>query len=110
MIQIKKRRVLCESTYLTVTFVTIFSHEVDTVTVFIPESAFVGQGTVGDSNVVVIVIGREGSALVVCHGVAWQLDRGVSSRKQLICFHAQPHGFYCSCQCRNVNIPVLCMN
>lgn len=71
------------------TFVTIFSHEVDAVTVFIPESTFVGQGTVGDGDVVVIVVGGEGSTLVVCHGVTWKTDRGESSRKQLTRFHAR---------------------
>lgn len=59
-------------TYLTVTAVTIFPHEVDTVTVFIPEGAFVGQGAVCDSNIIIVVIGGEGSTLVVSHGVAWQ--------------------------------------
>lgn len=58
------------------TFFTIFSHEVDTVTVFIPEGPFVGQGAVGDGDVVVVVVGREGSTLVVRHGVTWQRDRG----------------------------------
>lgn len=58
------------------TFFTIFSHEVDTVTVFIPEGAFIGQGAVGDGNVVVVVVGGEGSTLVVRHGVTWQRDRG----------------------------------
>lgn len=60
--------------YLAVTFVTIFAHEVDAVTVFIPEGAFVGQGAVGDGDVVVIVVGREGSTLMVRHGVTWQTD------------------------------------
>lgn len=59
-------------TYLTVTVVTIFPHEVDTMTVFIPEGAFVGQGTVCDGDIIVIVIGGEGSTLVVSHGVTWQ--------------------------------------
>lgn len=64
------------------TFFTVFSHEVDAVAVFIPESTFVGQGTVGDGDVVVVVVGGEGSTIVVGHGVAWQMDRGESSRKQ----------------------------
>ncbi len=64
---------MCEPcTYLTVTVVTIFPHEVDTMTVFIPEGAFVGQGAVGDSDVIVIVIRGEGSTLVVSHGITWK--------------------------------------
>lgn len=55
--------------YLTVTAVTIFPHEVYTMAVFIPEGAFVGQGAVGHSNIVIVVIRREGPALVVGHGV-----------------------------------------
>lgn len=57
--------------YLTVTFVAIFPHEVDTVTVFIPKGAFVGQGAVGHSDIVIIVVSGEGPTLVVGHGVAW---------------------------------------
>lgn len=53
------------------TCVSIFPHEVDTVTVFIPEGAFVGQGAVGDSDIVIVVVGGEGSTLVVSHGVTW---------------------------------------
>lgn len=59
-------------TYLTVTGVTVFSHEVDTMTVLIPEGAFVGQGAVSDGNIIVIVIGGERSTLVVSHGVTWE--------------------------------------
>lgn len=59
-------------TYLTVTGVTIFSHEVDTMTVLVPEGAFVGQGAVSDSDVIVIVVGGERSTLVVSHGVTWE--------------------------------------
>lgn len=58
-------------TYLTVTVVPVLPHQVDTVTVFIPESAFVGQGAVGDCDIIIIVVGGEGSALVVRHGVTW---------------------------------------
>lgn len=41
-------------------------------TVFIPKGAFVGQGAVGDSDIVIIVEGGEGSTLVVSHGVTWE--------------------------------------
>lgn len=60
------------STYLTVTVVSIFAHEIDTVAVFIPEGASVGQGTVCDSDVVVVVIGGERSALVIGQRVTWR--------------------------------------
>ncbi len=58
-------------TYLTVTVVTVFPHEVDTMTVFVPKGTFVGQGAVGDSNIIIVVKGGEGPALVVSHGVTW---------------------------------------
>jgi len=41
---------------LAVTIVPISSHEVDTVAVLIPEGTLVRQGTVGDGNVIVMVI------------------------------------------------------
>lgn len=41
-------------------------------TVLIPEGAFVGQGAISDSNVVVIVVGGERSTIVVSHGVTWE--------------------------------------
>lgn len=56
-------------TYLTVTAVAIFPHEVNAMTIFIPKGAFVGQGAVGDGDIVVIVKSGEGSTLVVGHGV-----------------------------------------
>lgn len=49
--------------------VPIFPHQVDTVTVFIPKSSFIRQGAVGDSDVIIIVIGGEGAPLVVYQGV-----------------------------------------
>lgn len=54
------------------TVISISSHEVDAVAVFIPESSLIGQGTVGDSNVVVMVIGGEWTAVVVGHRVAYK--------------------------------------
>lgn len=54
---------------LTVVIVPVSAHQVDTMTVLIPESSFVGQSTVGDGWVCVLVIGREGSAIVIVHGV-----------------------------------------
>lgn len=62
-------------TYLTVTVVTIFPHEVDTMTVLIPKGPFVGQGAVGDSNIVIVVEGGEGATLMVRHGVTWRRYR-----------------------------------
>lgn len=53
------------------TVVSISSHEVDTVTVFVPEGSLVGQGTVGDGNVIVMVISGEGTTMVVGHGVTY---------------------------------------
>lgn len=58
-------------TYLTVTIITVFSHEVDTMTVFIPKGTLIGQSAVGDGDVIIVVVGGEGSALVVSHGVTW---------------------------------------
>jgi len=56
--------------YLAVAVVSISSHEVDAVAVLIPEGSLIGQGTVGDSDVVVVVVGGEGTAVVVGHRVA----------------------------------------
>lgn len=55
--------------YLAVTVISISSHEVDTVTVFIPEGTLVGQGTVGDCDVIVMVVSGEWTTVVVGHGV-----------------------------------------
>lgn len=55
---------------LTVTVISISSHEVDTVAVFIPEGSFIGQGTVGDSNVIVMVVSGEWTTVVVGHRVS----------------------------------------
>lgn len=62
---------LSQTTHLTVVVVPISAHQVDTMTVLIPESSFVGQSAVGDGRVCVLVIGGEGSAIVVVHGVTW---------------------------------------
>lgn len=69
--------------YLTVAFFTVLPHEVDSMAVFIPEGALVGEGTVGDSDVVVVVVGGEGSALVVDHGVAWREGNDSQTHKEL---------------------------
>lgn len=37
--------------------------------IFIPEGTLIGQGTVGDSDVIVMVIGGEWTTVVVCHRV-----------------------------------------
>lgn len=57
------------------TFVSVFSHQVDTMAVFVPEGSLVGQSTVGDGDVIVVVESGEGAALVVRHGVAWRTGR-----------------------------------
>lgn len=53
--------------YLAVAIVTISSHDVDTMAVLVPESTLVGQGAIGDGDVVVVVISREGSTMMVGH-------------------------------------------
>lgn len=45
-------------------------------TVLIPEGALVGEGAVCDGDVIVVVVGGEGSTLVVGHGVTWRGDWG----------------------------------
>lgn len=55
--------------------VPVSPHQVDTVAVLVPESPLVGQGTVGDGRVCVLVEGGEGSAIVVGHGVTWGRER-----------------------------------
>lgn len=53
------------------TVVSISSHQINPVAVFIPEGSFIGQSAVGDGNVVVMVVGGERPAVVVGHGVAY---------------------------------------
>lgn len=55
---------------LAVTVVSISSHQINPVAVFIPEGSLIGQSAVGDGNVVVMVVGGERPAVVVGHGVA----------------------------------------
>lgn len=50
-------------------------------TVFIPEGSLVGQGAVGDSDIVIVVVGGEGSTLVVSHGVTWWRHLTVQPRR-----------------------------
>lgn len=45
-------------------------------TVLIPEGPLVGEGAVCDGDVIVVVVGGEGSTLVVGHGVTWRGDWG----------------------------------
>lgn len=59
--------------YLAVTVVSISSHEVDSVAVFIPEGSLIGQGTVGDSYVVIVVIGGEWTTVMVGHRVTCKM-------------------------------------
>lgn len=54
------------------TVISISSHEVDAVAVLIPEGSLIGQGTVGDGDVVVMVISGEWTTMVVCHGVTYK--------------------------------------
>lgn len=67
------------------TLFTVLPHEVHPVTVFIPEGALVREGAVCDSDVVVIVVGGEGSTLVVGHGVTWGGDSGVQAQRATGC-------------------------
>lgn len=55
--------------YLAVTIVSISSHEVDSVAVFVPEGSLIRQSAVGDRDVVVVVVGGKGTSVVVGHGV-----------------------------------------
>lgn len=52
------------------TVVSIFPHQIHSMAVFIPERSLVGEGTVGDGNVMVLVISGEGSVLVIRQGIA----------------------------------------
>lgn len=54
------------------TVISVSSHEVDTVAVFIPEGTLIGQGTVGDSDVIVMVVSGEWTTVVVCHRVPYK--------------------------------------
>lgn len=58
--------------YLTVSGLAVLAVEVGPVAVLIPPSPFVGEGTVGHGDVIVPVLGGEGSALVVGEGVTWK--------------------------------------
>ena len=53
------------------TVISISSHEVDTMAVFIPEGSLIGQGTVGDSNVIVMVVSGEWTPVVIGHRVTY---------------------------------------
>lgn len=59
----------------------VFAVEVGAVAVLVPPGAFVGQGTVSDSDVVVSVFRGEGSTLVVAQRVTWEreTERGFSN-------------------------------
>lgn len=66
----------------------VFSVKVGPMTVFVPPRSLVGQCTVGDSNVIVLVLGRERSALVVAQRVTWGKKRPYL---QLIGLNIQNH-------------------
>lgn len=51
--------------YLTMSGLSVFAVKVGPMAVFVPPGSFVGQCTVGDSDIIVLVLGRERSALVV---------------------------------------------
>ena len=51
------------------TFVAVFPHEVDSMTVLVPEGPLIGQGTVGNGGVVIVVEGGEGARMVVGQGI-----------------------------------------
>lgn len=75
--------------YLAVTVISISSHEVDTVAVFIPECPLIGQGTVGDSDVIVMVIGGEWTTMVVGHRVTYKdtQQKGRERQPNKVCYH-----------------------
>lgn len=56
--------------YSAVAVVSISSHQIHTMAVFIPERSFVRERTVGDGDIIVIVVGGEGSVLMVAQRVA----------------------------------------
>lgn len=58
--------------YLAVAIISISSHEVDPVAVFVPERSLIWQGAVGDRNVVVIVVGGKWASMVVGHGIPYR--------------------------------------
>lgn len=56
--------------YLAVIVVAVSSHQVDSVAVLIPERSLVRQGTVGDGDVIIMIVGGKRTTMVVGHGVA----------------------------------------
>lgn len=55
--------------YLTMSRLSIFAIKVSPMTVFIPPRSLVGQSTVGDSDVIVLILGGERSALMIAQRV-----------------------------------------
>lgn len=55
--------------------VSVSAHEVDAVAVLVPEGSLIRQSTVGDGDVVVVVVGGEGTSVVVGHGVPCRDNR-----------------------------------
>ena len=49
--------------------ISIAPHKVHAVAVLVPEGSLVRQSTVGDGDVVVVVVGGKGTSVVVSHGV-----------------------------------------
>lgn len=63
-------KIFKQSSHLAVIVVSVSSHQVDSVAVLVPERSLVRQGTVGDGNVIVMIVGGKRTAVVVGHGVA----------------------------------------
>ena len=61
-------------THLTVSRLAIFSIQVGPMAVFVPPGSFVGQSTVGHGDVIVSVLGGEGTALVIAQPVPCDRD------------------------------------
>lgn len=60
--------------------VPVSPHQIDGGSSCMPESPLVGQGTVGDSRVCVLVEGGEGSAIVVNQQVTWEREHELKHR------------------------------
>lgn len=71
------------------TVISIPSHEVDAVAVLVPEGSLIRQSTVGDGDVVVMVVGGKRTSVVVGHGVTCRDKRRTygSSHGRLLLLH-----------------------
>lgn len=77
------------------TVVSVSSHEVDAVAVFVPEGSLIRQSAVGDGDVVVMVVGGKRTSVVVGHGVTCRDNRrtyGSGHGRRLLLHHGRaPH-------------------